>query len=269
MFTKEQLMRYRPLEILLMIAGMAASPATAAEQRNFIVLPVTTPLQRQALGSKGAATATAYVLVNGTLVGDDRIRWSGLDFDSLRVELVPLAKKNSTVIFRIYHASADNEPGRDLLRWALLGFARETTPFQNARAETVMDGRFDWQKQLDVVAELDESETADEPLDEDNAVAVSPVRTALSRLLYNADCVVTLKSTFAADADGRLEPDVEESILVKVGALELPRKNMLLFRVRFKQGGQPGVDRFYQVFAKRLSKALGFADCATQTQMER
>jgi hypothetical protein len=258
--------------ILFAFPGLAAARSPArADESNFVVLPITTELQRSAMGYRPGARA--YVLINGKgLVEDsDTVRWKALDFDALRRALQPLkAGRDAVVIFHIFHDAINESDAPRLLRWALIGFGREAG-FRDALAVTTHAGGFDWEKHLAAInARIKGGPDADEPAVGTDAVKVSPVRTALSRHLFaNADCVVTLTKSFDEHSDGSLQPEVEKAIRTHVANLKLADKGKLLFRIRHKQGGEAACERFHQTTAKELAEALGFDSPITQNQLER
>jgi len=258
--------------MLLASFGLAATPrAGKADENNFLVHPVTTDLQRSAWG--GDPSVRAYVLVNGKglLEDPETVRWKALDFDSLAKALAPLRQgKDPVVIFHVFHEGGEKSAGHRLLRWALVGFGREAR-FQDARVIENFAGGFDWERHIAAINEKSQGQLdGDEPTVVDGSVAISPVRTFLSRHLYSgADCVVTLAMPFDGRSDGSLKPEWEKAIRAGVARLKLPNKGLLLFRVRFKEGGREAVDRFYHTAAKDLAEALDFKDRAMQSSLER
>jgi hypothetical protein len=260
-------MRHWLLAILFSLPALAAVPSAAtADESNFLVLPVTTDLQRSAWG--GDANVCAYVLVNGQglLQDNDTVRWKALDFDALRNALAPLRKgKDSAVIFHVFREGEQSDAGR-LLLWALEGFGRRSARYRDARVlENIVTG-FNWERLIATMNEKSGGQDGDEPLTGDGAVTVSPVRTVLSRYLYlGADCVVTLAAPFTDKSDGRLTSEVEKAIHRAVSDLKLPAKNQVLFRVRHTLADRNAANRFYATTARELAESLGFKDRAMQS----
>jgi len=260
-------MRRFLLCLFLACSGLAATPAPGkADERNFLVLPIATDLQRSAFGSRPGARA--YVLVNGkALVQDgDTVQWKALDFDAMRKDLTPLQKgKDPVVIFRVFHDGSNQADASRLLGWALVGFGREAG-YRDAWVDAVTDGKFDWKERLAAINEkLVGTREADEPYDGDDAVKVSPVRTMLSRHLFgNADCVVTITQPFGERWDGKLRPDMEKAIRLHIANLKLTKKGTLLLRICFKKGAQDASDLFHLTAAKELAEALGFEHHTTE-----
>ena len=258
--------------IILSLAGSAflPAPASAADESNFLVLPVTTDLQRSAWN--GDPRARAYVLVNGTAIlqGDATIRWQALDFDALAKALTPLRKdKDTVVIFQVIHDALKQPDAGRVIRWALIGFARENG-FPDVRVVENIRGGFDWQKHIAAMNEkIGAQPDGDEPAAKGGSVVVHPVRTVLSRYLFEgADCVVTLTTPFPNGSDGKLRPEVETAIRRRVAALKLPHKGAVLFRVGYKDGGRDAAERFYETVAKELAEALGFKDRSMMSRFE-
>ncbi len=257
--------------IILFVAASAVLPAPAgADESNFLVLPVTTDLQRSAW--HGDPRARAYVLVNGTalLQGEDTIRWQALDFDALAKSLAPLRKdKDTVVIFQVIHDALKQPDAGRLIRWALIGFAREKG-FADARVVENVRGGFDWPKHIAAMNEkISAQPDGAEPAAKDGPIVVHPVRTVLSRYLFEgADCVVTLATPFPKGSDGKLPPEVEAAIRRRVAALKLPTKGAVLFRVGYREGGRDAAERFYETAAKELAKSLGFKDRSMMSRSE-
>ena len=261
-------MRRFLLGALLAFAGFASTPATGtADESNFLVLPITTELQRSAFGNRPAARA--YVLVNGkALLGGDAVRWKALDFDALRKALAPLQDgKDGAVIFRIFHdGSSPSDEVPRLLRWALVGFAREGAGFRDAHTVSTADGSFDWDKHLAAINDRPVGRPdGDEALVGDAAVRVGPVRTALSRHLFsNADCVVSLAQPFGKRWDGTLSAGLDKAIRAHVSGLQLADRGKLLIRFRYKEGAEDAAWRFHSGAAQELAESLGFKRHATE-----
>ncbi len=216
--------------------------------------------------------ACAYVLVNGTalLQGNDTIRWQALDFDALAKALMPLRRdKDAVVVFVVIHDALKNPDAGRLLRWALIGFAREKG-FQDARVVENFRGGFDWPKHIAAMNDkIGAQPDGEEPAAKDGSIVVHPVRTVLSRYLFEGvDCVVTLATPFPKGSDGKLPPEMEAAIRRRVGALKLPHQGAMLFRVGHKAGDRDAVERFYDTGAKELAESLGFKDRSMMSRSE-
>ncbi len=260
-------MRSFLLATLLAITGLAFAPlASTADESNFLVLPITTELQRSALGNRPAAKA--YVLVNGNgLINSNTVLWKALDFNALRKALTPFKEgKDAAVIFRISHDGSNSSDATQLLGWTLVGFGRQEVGFRDAHTVTIIDGSFNWEKHLAAINErlAGKPDGTEAPTGND-AVKVSPVQTALSRHLFgNADCVVSITQPFDERWDGKLPPELDKDIREHVAKLKLADKGKLLIRFRYKAGSQDAANRFYLSAAKDLAEALGFERHVTE-----
>jgi RNA polymerase sigma factor (sigma-70 family) len=241
-----------------------ANSAEGAVGKNYLVFPIKTELQRALLqGYRDARTARAMVLLDGmSLVRPDgSVDSTALDFVALRRVLKPHAGKGHGLFVNVYFLAGTSADASQLVCWALEGFGRQAG-FEKAQATQTRfnDRSYDWKKKTAAVGKGQAE--GDEPATGDGLVKVYPVRTALSRQLTGADCVVDILPPLEGEGDG-LKPAVRESIRVQVGRLNLPRKGHVLFRIR--RGSGEASQRFVEATAESLAESLGFKSCSTQS----
>jgi hypothetical protein len=249
------------------------SARATGEEGNFVVLPVTTDLQRSAMGMDKASTACVVINDAALRRDDNLIRGTTLDFDALHKALLPLRKKSkeATVTFHLVCESFDktDEEFRKLLRWVLIGFGQEFCFFRHARCTMSGPLKLPWQKHWEALrAKMAGKTDADEAATGNDLVMVYPVRTLLSRHLFdNSDCVITIIPPFAEDSDFSLSREATEAIHRYVGELDLKptEKGRLFFRIRhkaapdnIKAASDNAHERFYKNTAKEIASSLGF-----------
>jgi hypothetical protein len=244
----------------------ATCASVNAEEGVFVVLAVTTDLQRSVSGMDKNTTACVAIDASALRRDDGVIRWTTLDFDAMRKALLPLRKgREAALTFHlVYRQSADpdktEEEFRKLLRWALVGFGQEQG-FRNARWLASGPPKFTWEEHWAMLKKrMAGKGDADEPRTGNELVTVHPVRTLLSRHLFdNADCVATIVPPFEEDWDGTLTKEMSDAIDRYVSDLKLENRGHLYFRLRYKATAASRVaDQFYQHAAKELAGRLGF-----------
>lgn len=156
-----------------------------------------------------------------------------------------------------------------MLNWALEGFGHwagyeKTSPrqtwFNKGFDKNLRPVEYDWKKET---ASLDErGPDGDEPATGNDQVKVYPVRTALSRQLTRADCVVDIRAAVIAKGDG-LTPEIRDSIRRFVSRLKLPRKETVLFRIDRNRSGEKAYEFFINQ-QNKLATWLGFKYCIIQ-----
>ncbi len=197
----------------------AAAPAALAAKaqadvlkpvagKNFVVLPVTTELQR-ACGPK-YADAKVFVLINGMalLNEDETLNAAALDFQELRKAVKGFfrAGERGTTIYlacRLPPKDPNANPYGVLLP-SVTGKVRSWPGKYWVTATVHYRWKYanKWDSFVaDLTAQPPQGEPQDEPALGDDQVKVYPVRTPLSRYLYgdNVDCVI------------RIVPPIEEA----------------------------------------------------------
>jgi hypothetical protein len=215
---------------------------------------------------------SAFVLVDGMSVvrPDGLIDSKAIDFKKLKDALKPYSGKGNTLFVLAYFQS--DEPLRDgaqVLMWTLEGFGRragfdKTRPIQTWFNKGFdKEGRlveFDWKKQT---AKVDDGAAdMDEPAVGNDLVKVYPVRTALSRQLTNADCVVDIRAPLITQGDG-LKAETRQAIRRFVNEIKLPRKEYVLFRINRSLSGEEAYERFLKN-SEALGTWLGFKGSGVQ-----
>jgi len=270
--------------------GAVGKEAAKSPGERWVVMPVTTELQRLSAGRK----ARAYVLVDGEWFRRDRVTLDvgALNLDALRRQLQPYADAEKGAVhfhLRCIWGAPDfvaeggelrrgpgwpseiEKPDRvsAVLRYALIGLGQEagfrqvTADYLFYRAGT--EAARDWDL---LAADLRQGLAADAGREEagigNDTFKVYPVRTALSRFLYfNADCVLHIPAGGGTGLD-------EDAIERHVARLKLKNKRLLYVLNSAGQGSSSfAVPTFYrqrlgfeQVFAFAPSppKAAGTPD---------
>ena len=212
--------------------------ANAVSVERWIVMPVTTPLQRLSAGRD----ARAYVVVDGEGFRQNRVTLDckSLDLNGLRTRLLPYAgTPGAAVHFHIYSVMGPTKTVQDgymigwkedspdhvtwVLQCALVGLGRYAG-FSEATAVPIMyepDSSHNWDTLLaEWKRGLADDTWRDEPAAGNAKFEVYPVRTTLSRLIYfHADCVLHVL--------GALGPEDLRQIEQSVAKLELNKKGLL------------------------------------------
>ena len=226
-------------------AEKAAAPRAADEP--WLVVPVTTELQRALVGSD----AQAFVLVNGDAVTVDRVMVDAqkLNLEGLAMKLVPYRGQKATVYFDLpfsqgrTHFVRDGDTvgfregppgtprkpsqGRQAVLFALEGLARRAG-FRDVKTRLHFhseDKPPDWGNVFsDLKKAVVEDAGRDEPSIGDDQFKVYAIRTSLSRFMFgDVDCVLHILPS--ADGSGR---EVEEKVQRYVAQLKLERKESIL-----------------------------------------
>jgi len=233
--------------------AQAGGPARPEIER-WIVMPITTELQR----SQQGANARAYVIVDGDWFKRDRVTLNAaaLNLRGMHEQLKPYADPDKgKVHFHIWGTMGEShlvqrggavgiQEGRpgdaeqpnyvsDVLWYALWGFGRHAAGFHEATAMPIwLDLSFHpgqtsedlWKKLLaDQKKGLTEDSGRDEAGIGSNKFKVYPVRTALSRFMYmNADCVLQFQP-----GAGEIQANDLKAIEQYVAKLDLKQKRML------------------------------------------
>jgi hypothetical protein len=248
---------------LLVVAGMirfdlAAQESAEGRQKgpgppsgeHHVVFPVRTELQRLILGKD----ISVFVSLDLTsVVKDSQLDQAALQ--SIRRDLVRAGTRDGIVHFRIFHDKASDHHENRRLHDALSGLAR-VVGFRDAKVdEELRNDDVTWR---DRIATLDEARPGlsggDEPGLGNNMVRIYPVRTPLSRYVFEgSDCVVD----FLVAPDLEIEDRVRVTIKATLPKLDLGRKQRVHFRVPADK-----VEEHSRVSLQerlhRLAKSLGF-----------
>jgi hypothetical protein len=217
--------------------------------KNHLVFPVRTELQRLILGKDVSVFVTLDLM--GVVKGGS-LNQSALG--SIRHDLAGAGARDGIVHFRVFHDKTADSHENKRLHDALRGLAR-TEGFRGAKIdEELRNDDLTWRERVaGIGAGRPGSLRGDEGGLGNNSVRIYPVRTPLSRLLFEgSDCVV----------DCRVAPDreVEDRVRVAVkaitGKLDLVRRQEILFRVPFDEDAERKRVRLERL--DRLAKSLGF-----------
>jgi hypothetical protein len=270
--------RMRVIILALLVIVFAGRHIKADERpvigEGFVMYPVTTLLQRMQLARNGAELPRirVYVAVNGAgvIAEDGSIDANALSIRDLANSLAGISgRDDGTVVVALYlDRKSSNPAAGKLIELALDGLGRRSG-FEAVHVRTHFEnGRLDWAKTVGWATQpLDGPPNDDETPVGDEDVQVFPVRTGLSRFLTGgADCVVDIRAPFGDKRNPSLKPDVQESVVKNVAALQFNRKHQLLFRVKSSEDAE-GRDRamnFVGAESKDLAEKLGFKSSSVQ-----
>jgi hypothetical protein len=191
---------------------------------HHLVLPVQTELQRLILGKDVSVFVTLDLM---GVVKDAELDQSALR--SIRRDLAGAGARDGIVYFRIFHDKTSALHENKLLHDALRGLAR-AEGFRGAKVdEEFRNDDLTWRERL---ATFDGGRPGSRKGDEaglgNNAARIYPVRTPLSRYLFEgSDCVVDC----LAAPDLEVEDRVRVTIKATLPKLDLERKQQIHFRV--------------------------------------
>jgi hypothetical protein len=249
---------------LLVVAGMIRFDLVAQESAKggrddpgpprgepHLVFPVQTELQRLILGKD----ISVFVSLNLRGVVKEGGELDQAALRSIGRDLAAAGAREGIVHFRIFH-DRTSSPGADKrLHDALRGLAR-AVGFRGAKVdEELRNDDVTWRERI---ATLDRSRPGlprgDEPGMGNNTVRIYPVRTPLSRYLFeDSDCVVD----FLAAPDPEVEDRVRVTVKAMAKKLDLARKQQIHFQVPAdkveERSRVPLQERL-----SRLAKSLGF-----------
>ena len=249
----------------------------------YIVVPVQTDLQRLAIGRHDAIE---YVLIDGDSYAHEHFTPADLQFDKLARELRSLSNKKGALYFHIRRTHAGrifhhNLPGgvqalsttqdgeatsadhvTQLLTYALKGLGHElgfTATIAQSSTHLIDEESPEWE---DIYRDLrqEKGNNTEEPVGNDT-VRVYPVRTALSRLIFNdADCVL------------RIVPPLSEITAIQTQGissrlpdylirLDLKRRTRLTV-ISSSDGQIDATVHSYVFDPKTYTRQLGFSDVA-------
>jgi len=255
-----------PLLGLLISSTLAVvSTSAAGNEKNYLLLPVTTQLQRLLL----SPTTSAYCVVNANaLIRDGNVDPTGIGLAKFRAELAAVAKQNAgNISIHCRFQNWQQQPTAEKqLEAALAQYCREAG-FQRVAAGKIYTSDA-WQQQLDTFEKpLAEDVEGDEAASEDENVRVFPVKTRLSQVLAgNVDCVAFLRRPI----DGRmvdLPEDIALSIRHCLNEVRLAGRRVINLRLTSTKAGESVVEEFINSNGNRLSqadqfaKSLGFEFC--------
>jgi thiol-disulfide isomerase/thioredoxin len=250
---------------VIAVVGLAVTGSLAIADEpsieNYLLLPVTTELQRSLL----APNVSAYGIVNANaLIQDGRIDPAALDLPGFQKELQALAKSNpGTIIIYCRFQNWQPQPAaEELLEAALTQLCRKAGFERVATGKTYVSSEWKQDIGLASYARIGRVE-GEEGLVQDERVRAFAVRTRLSRYLTGSDCVVQIRQPL----DGRVSEipaETLDSISSCVGQLHLETKGVISFRLTSTKAGEGVVKRFLDrsgaepSAANRFAQSLGF-----------
>jgi len=232
---------------------------TKAAEKQYVLLPVTTDLQRQELLSP---KDRFYLVVYGSGVvdKDGHIIPQLLDFQAVEKDFVEAGTTRSPgdkLQFVVLYERSEQKIGRTLAL-AVKGFVAELGFPADTDVSSIHPGAWDrlmriTNKKRGLITSVDKEDPVG-----DGAIRAYQVRTPLSRYLTDADCFVSVTEPVARDFDGKLPKEWNDEIVRSVRKLELPAKESITFEIRYEESDHGEGQRFYDSGAKELAKSLGF-----------
>jgi hypothetical protein len=208
--------------------------AQGGERSPYIVVPVTTDLQRRYLGAN--ESLKAFVLLDGvTLVASDDVA-KVIDSPGLArmIAAVKGDAPQAEVIFNTLFVNIVDDVVTNRLEKVYKGIGREAG-YHRSGVRSTYAGPYDWDAKLAVVDEADNvRDTAKEPGVGDILVMTYPVRTAATRLILNEsdfDCVVFFKKPLNPVDRPLVSLLSQERLKESVSKLDLATKKAILFDV--------------------------------------
>jgi protocatechuate 3,4-dioxygenase beta subunit len=256
-------------------AAAAVKTDPAVIDDRFILCRVRTDLQRSLLGdvAESAADASLCVFINYAAFADEPLNSQSPSFSTLSDQLKRLAEAdNRYALMRIM--VADDSIGSEFEQvkeraQALAKLCEDlgrAAGFKRAKWTTSYGGEA-WKTFIERAGPtLTVSESKDESSIGDEQVQVFPVRTFLSRLLANADCVVNFNPVVRHKEGTRFPDDFVPAMTKFIPQLEFDRKQKLLIRVRYAESAKDRLnewvnDRFGR---EALANQFGFEKCNLQ-----
>jgi len=250
-----------PQAVTALVAGSLLLVGEVAG-KEFLLLPVTTELQRSLI----ASSVSAYGVVNiDALIQDGKINAKALDVEGFRRELAGLAKDHPGALLIDFRSSpAGTEPAAEKLLQAAITQFGIKAGFEKVRIGTIRAPN-DWKEVLDQLEQATRGKAdGEEAVIQDGLIRVWPVRTKLSRWLAgNADCIVEVRQPFDGRQSG-ITAEARDAIIKAVKRLDIENKRMLMFRVRSTSAGERVLARFEQrdphdtSTPEGLAKSMGF-----------
>jgi hypothetical protein len=234
---------------------------------EFVICPITTDLQRSLVDNDAASI---YVFVNGAAFrGVETIDRFHPVFEKLQKKLTELAiGDNPGVVFNCREGNFEGEKSDERkVRLETLSKVSEEvgyySGFLNVKtSQSDLGGDFEWKKWIDTAQAAAKNESSqDESVTGNERVQVFYVRTLLSHLETNADCIVTIlpvvrsadsfPNDFMMDMEKYLIPEKEKS------------HKTLLLRVRNTENMSQRLDAWVEDIEGRqeFARRFGFENC--------
>jgi hypothetical protein len=244
------------------------------EKRQYLILPVSTQLQKSVLFSP---QHRYYVLINGSAIvtKDGKILSEHLDVGEMWKDIKKgglSLSPGDTISFRTLYQRDPPDHARSLLEVAMKGWASRDCGFAKPGYDSVIEGKDKWSSLMEWTKEQVGYIAEDEQEDGvgDGRIDVFPVKTLLSRYyLDDANCLVEFARPFDKDFNGKLDEDTKKSIAASVKKLDLAKKKKVTFSIRLQIGAGKAADRFCESAAKELAKELGFASHSVRSGIAR
>jgi hypothetical protein len=233
---------------------------------------VTTDAQRRLLGyvREPAADASLSVLVNYAAFANEELDSSSPVFRTLAGELAKFAKQDDRFAkFRVLVGDRGNVPFDQVRDKAhslaqLCATIGRAAGYQSARWSTSFGG-WRWDSHVNVAeAAARAAKSKVEDSVGDHRVRVYPVRTFLSRLETDADCVVDVIPELRAAPAMKFPDDFVAAMAEFIPQIKYENNQKLLIRVRVTESAQKPLDEWVSDREARsaLARRFGFQECS-------
>lgn len=233
---------------------------------DFAIFPVTTELQRELLQSD---TTEVCVFVNGAAFREvEKIDRFLPAFEKLRKHLQELPKGNdSGVTFQCIDSHVQGEPS-DALGKRLEALSKTSEEvgyyagYLNVKWSQTFAGDFDWEKFIGKAREAVASATSTEerPLGNER-IQIYPVRTILSRLMHNADCLV--KVARVVTDNSRFPAELMDDLNEFIPQQDYAGHQTMLLSIKLHDSGREMVSTWIENIEgrKEFARKNGFTEC--------
>jgi hypothetical protein len=255
------------LLLTLPAAGQAPDKPTLYIDEHFVICPITTDLQRSLIDND---SASVYVFVNGAAFrGVETIDRFHPVFEELQKKLTELAiGDNPGVAFNCREGYFEGEKSDERkVRLETLSKVSEEVAYYAGflnvtTSQTYLAEDLDWQKWIDTAkSAVEDSDSQTEEITGNERVQVFFVKTFLSRLLANADCIVTiLPAVRTADSFPQDYMAGFEKFLVPEGDR---LRETLLIRLKYTDTAYQTIDDWIEDLERRqqFARKFGFKNC--------
>lgn len=235
---------------------------------RFILCRVTTELQRSLLGdvNEPRTSAALCVFVNQAAYKDKEVDSKSPFFVGLPERLTALAREDSRdasfIVLAVPHDARTKRAAEQ--EYALAKLCEQigrSSGVEQAKWSVTYDSDFDWSKAIaDASSGIKNTESVQENSIGDQRVRVFPVRTFLSRMLANADCVVNVLPILRDTAGTRFPIDFASSIKKYVPELKYDRFKAIVIRTRCSESAKAQTDTWVddRPTSQAFGKELGF-----------
>jgi thiol-disulfide isomerase/thioredoxin len=228
------------------LASLALLPAGAAEERNYLLFPVTTEYQRQV--SPGGNYSVYGVVNAAAFVRDGKFDQESAELPVFRRELATLSAKHPGPAI-VYFLWLSDFPASELRTSLEMGFkeqAKEAGVERCGVGSTFSNGGDAWGDRVNRLEAEKLDASAAEPAVREGGVTVFPIRTPLSSWITDgASCVARIQQPFDRNTTAVTAAD-RQSLAKCIAQLPEHTRFKLQFVVQSTTAGRDHVDRFVE-----------------------